>query len=133
MRKFKKLLVIIIIFLMVSFLVVFFVSLFFIRKSVLSTCEKYQNLTFASCREDMEYLLTNENQSFRLRNQAVWVLGQLADKKSLPILMRYYKGTIPPKESLTKSLSQYELKKAITWCDKGNVTSWMYGSLKNNN
>ncbi|MBN1822994.1 MAG: hypothetical protein JW803_01600 [Endomicrobiales bacterium] len=74
--------------------------------------------------------LQDETRPFRERNRAVWALGQLADRKALPVLKKYYTGDIPEKEPLDKVLSQYELAKAIKWCEKGNATSWMYKDLR---
>jgi hypothetical protein len=54
----------------------------------------------------------------------------LADQQALPTLEKYYTGQIPNKESLDKTLSQYELKKTIKWCQNGNITNWMYNDLK---
>jgi len=70
--------------------------------------------------------LSSTSRSFREKNEAIWALGQLANKSSLPILRKHYTGKIPNKEPYDKNISQYELKKAINWCEKGNLTSWMY-------
>lgn len=123
----KKILFILSFSILFLFLLIFFLSLLVIRNSVFTRCNENQNLTTGTCQKDLEILLMDENQSFRKRNQAIWVLGQLADKKSLPVLEKYYTGNIPKKESLDKSLSQYELQKALKWCRQGNITSWMYG------
>ncbi|MBF0208082.1 MAG: hypothetical protein HQK53_14480 [Oligoflexia bacterium] len=61
-----------------------------------------------------------------MRNNAIWALGQLADRRALPALNKLYLGTISPRESGDSTISQYELKKAIQWCEKGNATGWMY-------
>jgi len=53
-------------------------------------------------------------------------LGQLADPKALPILKDLYTGEITYRESLYTTLSQYELQKAIRWCEQGNITNWIY-------
>jgi len=90
------------------------------------TCLKVQNEYKKECVSALAKYIQSDKHSFRERNSAIWALGQLADKRALPTLQNLYTGNIPPKESLDKTLSQYELKKAITWCKKGNVTSWMY-------
>jgi len=51
-------------------------------------------------------------------------LGQLGDSRALPVLQGYYTGNIPSKESLDKTISQYELEKAIKLTSGGfNVTA----------
>ena len=46
--------------------------------------------------------------------------------EALPTLRSVYTGNIPDREPLDQVLSQYELAKAIRWCEQGNWTSWMY-------
>lgn len=86
------------------------------------------------CVEALINLLNDENKSFRSRNSAIWALGQLGDGRALSVLQKYYTGNIPPRESLDKTLSQYELKKAINLASGGlNITSyiWRNGILGN--
>lgn len=52
----------------------------------------------------------SENHSFEEKNSAVWALGQFADQKALPFL--------------------HEIEKAIKWCKRGNLTSWMYRNIE---
>ncbi|MFO0703859.1 MAG: hypothetical protein U0525_04000 [Patescibacteria group bacterium] len=71
-------------------------------------------------------MASDSSQPFINRNKAVYALGQIADKKSLPVLKSLSTGKIPEHESLYETLSQYELQKAIRWCEGGNATSWLY-------
>jgi hypothetical protein len=48
------------------------------------------------------------------RNYAVWALGQLKDKRALPILYKYRTGK-PCDHS--RQLCQYEISKAIRWTE----------------
>lgn len=79
------------------------------------------------CVQPLTKLLEDKNKGYRARNSAIWALGQIADMRALPILEKYYTGVIPSREPLDKTISQYELRKAIKWCRQGNITSWMYG------
>ncbi len=54
--------------------------------------------------------LVESDRSFGERNRAVWALGQLRDRRALPVLKRYYTGA--PCDH-ARYLCQYELKKAI--------------------
>jgi len=58
-------------------------------------------------------LVGSEGRSLAERNRAVHALGQIADKRALPTLERYYTGA-PCNHS--RHLCQYELKKAIGRC-----------------
>jgi hypothetical protein len=79
------------------------------------------------CTESLVFLLNDEHRSYRDRNSAIWALGQLGDEKSLPVLESYYTGSIPEREPLNKSISQYELKKAIKLARGGlNITAFFW-------
>jgi PBS lyase HEAT-like repeat len=63
------------------------------------------------------------------RNRAVWALGQLGDRRALPVLEKYITGG---KCRHDRELCQHELAKAVRLCRGGsNVTAflWRRGSL----
>jgi len=60
------------------------------------------------------------NCSLKDRNHAVWALGQLAEKRALPVLQKYYTGTKCDHERL---ICQYELRKALNLAAKGRNPS----------
>lgn len=93
---------------------------------VKSNCQTAKRAYGGDCISSLSRLVADENRSYRERNSATWALGQIADKRALPTLERLYTGNIPDREPLDKTLSQYELRKAIKWCKEGNGTSWMY-------
>lgn len=107
-------------------LIFFFFTFLTIYSKVKSTCLEAQKEYKLSCVDSLTKTVQSDNKTFREKNTAIWTLGQLADKKALPILRNLYTGKDPWKESYDKIINQYELKKAITWCEKGNITSWMY-------
>jgi len=107
-------------------LIFFLYSLFVIYKDVKVACLKAQKEYKENCVNSLTRLVQSNEKTFRERNTAIWALGQLADSQALPVLNSYYTGIVPPKEAFDKALSQYELKKAIKWCEQGNATSWMY-------
>jgi len=79
------------------------------------------------CVSALSTLLDDDRQGFRSRNSAIWALGQLGDKRALPILEKYYTGDIPNREPLDKTISQYELKKAVKLARGGlNITAFVW-------
>lgn len=98
----------------VSILLLFFVVICtWIGYEVKSQCQSAVREYGGDCSEALSQLLNDENRGFRARNDAIWSLGQLGDKRSLPILESHYTGVIPEREPLDQVISQYELKKAI--------------------
>jgi hypothetical protein len=65
----------------------------------------------------------SENHTLKKRNRAVWALGQIGDKRALPVLESYYTGGECDHD---KNLCQRELKHAICGCKGGiNLTAWL--------
>jgi len=73
-------------------------------------------------------LIESHNHGFEEKNTAIWALGQLADPKALPFLekLNAEAGAHAVPFDRSGGLSKYEIEKAIKWCRKGNLTSWMY-------
>ena len=113
--------------------IVFFILVFTfgsIYTSVSYHCEAIQVNFGTDCVEGSIKVLESDEYTIKERNEAIYVLGQLADSRALPILESFYEGPPGGKEPLDEVLSQYELQKAIKWCKKGNATSWMYSKYK---
>ena len=73
-------------------------------------------------------LVESEQHTYHDKNHAVWALGQLGDRRALPLLRKYYTGAESGDDT---SLSQYELKKAIALCEgEINIGAlvWRHGS-----
>lgn len=112
------------------FLLFFVVTCTWIGYEVKSQCQKVEREYSGKCVDALLLLLQDESKGFRSRNDAVWALGQLGDSRALPTLQGYYTGNIPEREPLDKSISQYELKKAINLVRGGlNMSAfiWRYG------
>jgi len=70
----------------------------------------------------IEYV-QSEDHNLKDRNRAVWALGNIADKRALPVLEQFYVGE-PCKHD--EYLCQRELKRAIDRCQgKLNLTAWV--------
>lgn len=110
-------------------LMVFIITSFLIGSDVKDQCQQAKKEYSGDCVEALITVLNDEGKSFKLRNSAIWALGQLGDSRALPVLQGYYTGNIPQKEQLDQSVSQYELKKAINLAGGGfNLTAffWRY-------
>lgn len=105
-------------------LLVLVISSVWIGFTVEETCaraeERYRT---ENCVTALTTQVTDEDQSFAARNDAVWALGQLGDEAALPVLQSLYTGEIPAREPWNETMSQYELRKAIHLLQGGwNVT-----------
>jgi len=65
----------------------------------------------------------SEDHSLRKRNLAVWALGQIGDKRALPVLNQFYTGGPCDHDHY---LWQGELQKAIKLCQGSfNASAWL--------
>lgn len=111
------------------FLLFFVITCTWIGFDVKTKCFDARKEYGGSCTEGLISLLKDENRGFRARNSAIWALGQLGNPSALPVLQSFYTGNIPNREPLDKTISQYELKKAINLVNGGkNITTifWRY-------
>ncbi len=109
------------------FLLFFVVTCSWIGYEVKDQCQEAKRQYSGDCVEALISLLNDEKQGFRPRNDAIWALGQLGDSRALPVLQSYYTGNIPEKEPLYKTISQYELKKAVNLVGGGfNIGSFIW-------
>jgi len=97
----------------ILFLIFLFTTAILIGRGVRNNCKSAQNNYSGDCVGALIQLVENEENSYSARNSGIWALGQLGDKRALPILRDLYTGEIPPREPIDKAISQYELKKAI--------------------
>lgn len=109
------------------FLLFFFVTCAWIGYEVKNKCNQAISEYDGDCVEAMVTMLQDEEAGFRDRNDAIWALGQLGDKRALPALQSLYTGDIPLREPLGKGISQYELKKAINLASGGfNISALVW-------
>ena len=98
----------------VGMLVLFFVLVGILTGSdVRKRCKMAEERYGGDCVEALLALAGDEGALYEEKNSAIWALGQLGDKRALPILEKMYTGAVPDREPWKKMISQYELGKAI--------------------
>jgi len=99
-----------------------------IDSSIEATCREYGGETEEACLQALLRILQSEEESFERKNQAVWVIGQLADPRALPHLGKLLTGE-PCADPCRKdeAICQREVDKAIRWC-KGEA--WLMKSFR---
>lgn len=111
----------------VLFLFVFLTTSTWIGLGVRENCKTARQKYGGECVNSLILSLDDASNDFKSRNSSIWALGQLGDKKALPVLKKYYTGNIPNKEPLDKTISQYELKKAIKLVKGGlNISAFVW-------
>lgn len=125
-KKIKRIFILLILSIPLLFLMFVFSIYLILFIEVRKVCNKATQEYNVNCQEALIKTFQSDNSSVKEKNDAIWTLGQLADKKSLPFLKSIYEDKMPDREPLDKVISQYEIRKAIKWSEKGNWTSWMY-------
>jgi HEAT repeat protein len=72
-------------------------------------------------------LVEDEQALFEQRNTAIWALGQIGDRRALPVLEGLHTDEVqhPPYDS-TSYIVQYSVEKALKQINGFTVTKWMY-------
>jgi len=122
----KNLIVYILVIGLLIFIFIFLITTNIIGYSVKNNCQNAQAKYEGDCVTALISLLNDESNDYRSRNSAIWALGQLGDERALPHLKKLYTNNIPEKESLSKTISQYELKKAINLTSGGFNASQVF-------
>lgn len=106
-----------------------FISLFV---SVKRICVEARTEYGKDCIASLCAYISTDTHSFKERNEAIWALGQIADGRALPLLTELNRTALFHEKCNGNSfLCKYEIEKAIKWCTKGNITSWMYKGRDN--
>jgi len=98
---------------------------------VKTRCAEAQEEFGGDCVQALVAVLQSDHHSCLEKNRAVWALGQLADERALPALRDLQTG-VPCERPCRRDLHlcQYEIDKAIKWCEKGTLFSrWMRASV----
>jgi len=97
-----------------------------IKKSVVTVTERAKFEHTGDAVDALISYIKSDYPTVKEKNSAIWALGQISDDKALPFLEEIYTS----EDNKYQKLSKYEMEKAIKWCKKGNLTSWMYNEIK---
>jgi hypothetical protein len=81
--------------------------------------------------EALMALIESRDASFREKNGAIWALGQIGDKRALPLLERLDTDDLQPRPyDPDQYIVQYSVEKAIRQIQsRASLTRWMYSWL----
>ncbi len=109
------------------FVMLFVVSSTWIGYTVKSMCLTAVDSYGGDCVEALSAQLQDESLDNGTRNSTSWALGEIGDRRALPVLESLFTGDVPTRESWAGELSQYELRKAIKLIkSRFNLTHWAW-------
>ena len=107
--------------------ILFLITLHWISSDVRVICKKAQQQFEGDCVEALVAYLESDNISFKQKNQVIWALGEIGDKRALPALQKLYTGEKCPKPcDSSKYICQYGIEKAIRGCKGFNVLRYVW-------
>ena len=111
-----------------AFIILFAISLRMIYSGVESICEIASNKFETDNVESLISLIESDEFSFKQKNKAIWALGQIGDRRALPLLQKLDTDEIQEKPlDSDLYLVQYSVEKAIRQIDSDFIiTRWMY-------
>lgn len=127
--KNKKLVLIIII--GVTFTSSIIYSFYSIYQSVFEISMKAKNNFGFDTVDSLVALVKSDKYSYYEKNQAIWALGQIGDKRALPTLSKLDTDEIQQKPwNSKKYIVQYTVEKSIKQINSSFIaTRWMYKSI----
>jgi len=126
-RKFTQVLAYLAILGLSLFVMLFVVSSTWIGYTIKNMCLAAEDAYGGDCVEALSTQLRDESLDFSTRNSTTWALGEIGDRRALPLLESLFSGQVPARESWENKLSQYELQKAIKLIKSGfNLTHWAW-------
>jgi len=108
-------------------LILFVITLHWISSDVRAICKQAQQKYEGDCVEALIAYLEKEPLTFKEKNDVIWALGEIGDKRAIPALQRLYTGKPCPKPcDSSKYICQYGIKKAIRGCKGLNVVRYVW-------
>lgn len=114
-------------------LVLFGLSLVEIYSGVKERCDNARYEFGGDSVEALMSLIESDKHSFKERNDAIWALGQLGDRRAVPFLQKMITDEDqPPPYDSSKYIVQYSVKKALKSCSgkEPHLLKWMYRDLR---
>ncbi|MBN2088194.1 HEAT repeat domain-containing protein [candidate division KSB1 bacterium] len=103
-------------------IVVFAGASYIIINEVETICFKTQKMFPGDAVESLTSALKSENLSIREKNQVIWALGEIGDKRAIPVLRTLETGEMCDKPCDTnQKICQYGIRKSIRFCEGINV------------
>jgi hypothetical protein len=112
----------------------FGLSLRSIHSRVEITVRSAQSRYSGDAAEALMSLLESDSATYREKNRAIWALGQIGDKRALPVLQRLDTGEVQKTPyDPSQYIVLYSVRKAIKQIQSDfSMTRWMYTGLRQN-
>ena len=107
---------------------VLWLTMHWISSDVRAACHEARQEFEGDCVEALAAYASSDQRFFEERNDAIWALGEIGDRRAVPALQELL-HTANPCESpcnVRKCICQYSLEKAIRLCEGLNIARWVW-------
>ena len=103
------------------------IMLHWISSDIRAHCEKAKLEYKGDCVEALINYLEKENLSYKEKNNIIWALGEIGDKRAISALKKLITGETCNKPCNPKvKLCQYGVQKSIKLCEGSNLTRYVW-------
>ena len=99
-----------------------------ISSDVRATCYEARQEFEGACVEALIAYTKSDQHTLQERNNAIWALGEIGDKRALPALEELLRTEKPCPSpcNVSACICQYSLEKAIRLCEGLNIARWVW-------
>ena len=107
---------------------VLWVTMHWISSDVRATCQEARQEFEGDCVEALMAYASSDWHTLEERNQAIWALGEIGDRRALPALenLLHTENLCPSPCNVRTCMCQYGVEKAIRLCKGLNIARWVW-------
>ncbi len=107
---------------------VLWLTLHWISSDVRAACREARQEFGGDCVDALIAYVNSDQHTFEERNQAIWALGEIGDKRALPALEKMLRTEklCPSPCNVRTCMCQYSVEKAIRLCEGLNIARWVW-------
>jgi hypothetical protein len=107
---------------------VLWLTMHWISSDVRAACHGARQEFQGDCVEALVAYANSDQHTFEERNQAIWALGEIGDKRALPALEKMLRTEklCPSPCNVRICMCQYSIEKAIRLCKGLNIARWVW-------
>jgi len=107
---------------------VLWLTMHWISSDVRAACHEARQEFAGDCVEALMAYASSDQHTFKERNDAIWALGEIGDKRALPSLEKllHTEKLCPSPCNVSTRMCQYSVEKAIRLCEGLNIARWVW-------
>jgi HEAT repeat protein len=107
---------------------VLWLTMHWISSDVRAACHEARQEFAGDCVEALMAYANSDQHTIEERNNAIWALGEIGDKRALPALEKllHMEKLCPSPCNVSTCMCQYSVEKAIRLCEGLSIARWVW-------